>query len=63
MIYDIDNNEKIISEIDKKIEKIKKYYEEYNFNFAVNETLLISDIGNKYFQKNEPWRRSYSFLR
>ena len=54
-IKNIDNNKKIIDEINKKIEKIKKYYEEYNFNFAVNETLLVSDIGNKYFQQNEPW--------
>ena len=54
-IKDIDNNKTIINEINKKIEKIKKYYEGYNFNFAVNEILLISDIGNKYFQKNEPW--------
>ena len=54
-IKGIDDNKKIIDEVNKKIGKIKKYYEEYNFNFAVNETLLISDIGNKYFQKNEPW--------
>ena len=54
-IKDIDNDKKIINEINNKIKKIRKYYEEYNFNFAVNETLLISDIGNKYFQKNEPW--------
>ena len=54
-IKDIDNNKTIINEINKKVEKIRKYYEDYNFNFAVNETLLISDIGNKYFQKNEPW--------
>jgi len=26
-----------------------------NFNAVVNEILSISDIGNKYFQKNEPW--------
>ncbi|MFH0868191.1 MAG: methionine--tRNA ligase [Candidatus Woesearchaeota archaeon] len=54
-IKDIDDDKKIIDEINKKIEKIRKYYEGYNFNFAVNETLLLSDIGNKYFQKNEPW--------
>ena len=54
-IKDIDKDKKIIDEINVKIEKIRKYYEEYNFNFAVNEALLLSDIGNKYFQKNEPW--------
>ena len=55
-IRDIDDNEKVIDEISKKIEKIKSHYENYNFNFAVNETLLISDIGNKYFQENQPWK-------
>ncbi len=54
-IKNIDNNKTIINDINKKIKKIKDYYNELNFNFAVNETLLISDIGNKYFQKNEPW--------
>ena len=54
-IKDIDNNKKIINKINEKIEKIRKHYENFNFNFAVNETLLISDIGNKYFQENEPW--------
>ncbi|MBI2208215.1 methionine--tRNA ligase [Candidatus Woesearchaeota archaeon] len=55
-ISDIDYNEQVIGEISKKIEKIKSHYENYNFNFAVNETLLISDIGNKYFQENQPWK-------
>ena len=55
-IKDIDSNKKIIEKINKKIEKIKIHYENFNFNFAVNETLLISDIGNKYFQENEPWK-------
>jgi len=54
-IKEIDNDKKIIKEINKKIEEVKKHYEEFNFNFAVNETLLVSDIGNKYFQENEPW--------
>ena len=55
-IKDIDDHKKIIDEINKKIEKIRNHYENFNFNFAVNETLLISDIGNKYFQENEPWK-------
>ena len=54
-IKDIDKNNGIIDEINKKIENIENYYNELNFNAAVNEILSISDIGNKYFQKNEPW--------
>ena len=41
--------------INKKIKTIGDYYFELNFNAAINEILQISDIGNKYFQKNEPW--------
>src|SRR3989338_1116088 len=55
-IKDIDNNKKIIDEVNKKIEKIRKYYEDFNFNLALNEVLAISAIGNKYFQDNEPWK-------
>ena len=51
----IDNDKKIIEEINKKVKKIKEGYENFNFNEVINEILLISDIGNKYFQKNEPW--------
>jgi methionyl-tRNA synthetase len=54
-IKDMENNERVINEIYSKIKKIRGHYESYNFNFALNETLLVSDIGNKYFQENEPW--------
>jgi len=54
-IKTIDDNKTIINEINKKIKNIKDNYNDLNFNSAVNEILLISDIGNKYFQKNEPW--------
>ena len=54
-IKTIDNDKKIIDEINKKVKKIKEGYENFNFNEVVNEILLISDIGNRYFQKNEPW--------
>jgi len=51
----IDDDKTPIDDINKKIKAIEKNYNELNFNSAVNEILLISDIGNKYFQKNEPW--------
>ena len=52
----IDNNKELIGEIEKKAEEVKKYYENYNFNAALNELLAISALGNKYFQDNEPWK-------
>lgn len=55
-IKNIDDNKRIIDGINEKIEKIRKHYEGFNFNFAVNETLLLSDIGNKYFQESQPWK-------
>ena len=54
-IKNIDKNKKIIDNIGKKADEIKKHYSEFNFNLALNEILSISDIGNKYFQENEPW--------
>ena len=51
----IDNNEKTINQINEKIAKVKGYYEGFNFNLALSEILSISEIGNKYFQENEPW--------
>ncbi len=54
-IKNIDNSERIINEANKKIKNIEKHYSELNFNAAVNEILQVSDIGNKYFQNNEPW--------
>ena len=55
-IKGIDDNKKIIDEINKKIKEIELHYENYNLNAALNEILAISAIGNKYFQDNEPWK-------
>ncbi len=38
------------------IEEIKKNYSEFNFKEVINNILKISDIGNIYFQKAEPWK-------
>ena len=48
-------SKEIVEQISKKIKKIEEYYSDLNFNSVVHEILAISDIGNKYFQKNEPW--------
>jgi len=37
-------------------EKIQKNYLQFNFKEAVNNILKISDLGNTYFQKTEPWK-------
>ncbi|MBI4451863.1 methionine--tRNA ligase [Candidatus Woesearchaeota archaeon] len=55
-VKDIDNNKKLIKEIDDKIKGIKKNYYDLNFNEAVKNILHISSLGNKYFQDNEPWK-------
>jgi len=54
-IKSIKNDKGLINKIIKKSKIIEKHYNDLNFNKAVNEILSISDIGNKYFQKNEPW--------
>ncbi len=55
-IKDIEKDPKIITEIEDKIEKIKRHYLDVNYNQASKEILAISDIGNQYFQKNQPWK-------
>jgi methionyl-tRNA synthetase len=51
----IEDEKKIISDIKHRVNSISKHYEELNFNSVIHEILQISDIGNRYFQKNEPW--------
>ena len=46
---------KLLKEIEKKIENIHKCYLDYNFRDAIKQILEIGDIGNRYFQGNEPW--------
>lgn len=47
---------RIIKEIEEKAEKVKQSYANYEFRDAVRTILEISDIGNKYFQENAPWK-------
>jgi methionyl-tRNA synthetase len=52
------NNEcekKFSKEIAGKVKAIEKSYEDYKFHEAIKKILEISDIGNRYFQENEPW--------
>ncbi len=52
----IEKEDSIIKQINEKIKIIKENYEDCNFNSAVKEILAISDLGNRYFQNNEPWK-------
>ncbi len=53
---EIEDNSKLIANINQMIEKIKQSYEELNYNEVVKNILAISDLGNRYFQKQEPWK-------
>jgi len=49
-------NTEVINEITKLFESVKEHYKNFNFKEAVSTILKISDIGNKYFQDNAPWK-------
>jgi len=50
------DKDKVVSQIEKKFELIKKYYSQWNFNKALSEILAVSALGNSYFQNKEPWK-------
>jgi methionyl-tRNA synthetase len=54
-IKEIDDD-KVISDIIPKVDKIKESYNDVNTNEAVKNILAISALGNKYFQEKEPWK-------
>lgn len=56
IIKDVDDDKKLKAEVKKKVRLIEKYYREFNLKEVVKEILLIGDIGNRYFQKKEPWK-------
>ncbi|HLC65239.1 MAG TPA: methionine--tRNA ligase [Candidatus Nanoarchaeia archaeon] len=49
-------NDKMLEEVEKAVEKIKQSYSDLNCNEAVKGILAIGALGNKYFQENEPWK-------
>jgi len=55
---EIDNvaKEKVLEDqINKLLKQIKEDYHNLDFKNAVKKILKISDLGNAYFQKSEPW--------
>ncbi|MGB9748818.1 MAG: methionine--tRNA ligase [Candidatus Woesearchaeota archaeon] len=45
----------LIEEFNESKRKIIRNYEDFNFREAVKELIMISDLGNKFFQEKEPW--------
>lgn len=52
----INSADKINEAVDK-INAIEDCFREVNFREATREILELSDLGNKYFQDNEPWKK------
>ncbi len=46
---------RLLKEIGREIKDIEKSYENYAFHEAIKKILKIGDIGNRYFQENQPW--------
>ncbi|MFH1682576.1 MAG: methionine--tRNA ligase [Candidatus Woesearchaeota archaeon] len=55
-VIEIHPEEKLIQEIDQLIAGIKQDYLDFNYKEALAKILKISDQGNIYFQKAEPWK-------
>ncbi|MFH0925149.1 MAG: methionine--tRNA ligase [bacterium] len=55
MIISFRQNE-LSQQIAEKIENIKNYYKNCELRSALKQIMEISDIGNKFFQKSEPWK-------
>ncbi len=56
LVKEVADDKRLKAEVKKKIKLIEGYYREFNLKDAVKEILLIGDIGNRYFQKKEPWK-------
>ncbi|MBN2536581.1 MAG: methionine--tRNA ligase [Spirochaetales bacterium] len=50
------DDDPVIEEIREKFEVIKTAYESFDFKKAIQEILAVSDRGNGYFQRKEPWK-------
>lgn len=52
----VEKDDALIKSITAKVSKVKESYRDCNTNEAIKEIMAISDLGNQYFQKNEPWK-------
>jgi methionyl-tRNA synthetase len=55
-ITKLDNDKELIEKIKTKEDLIKQAYEDFKFKKVVEEIMNISQLGNQYFQSNEPWK-------
>ena len=54
-IETVSEEKELEKEITILINEIKEHYNTFDFKNAVKKILRISDIGNQYFQKAQPW--------
>ncbi len=45
-----------IAELQHLFASVRQNYEKLNFKDAVHDILAVSTVGNKYFQRHEPWK-------
>lgn len=55
-ISSVAEEKELLKEINDSLDKIEKYYSEQDYKLVVKEILHLSDLGNVYFQKAEPWK-------
>ncbi len=55
-IPEVESDKKIINEAFELLETYKEEFWNLRFKEAVKILLKISDLGNQYFQNNEPWK-------
>jgi len=55
-VPDVKSDENVIKEAFKLLDKYKEELWSLKFKEAVKTLLKISDLGNQYFQKSEPWK-------
>jgi methionyl-tRNA synthetase len=55
-IKEVAEEKEFLTEVKKITEEVKKNYSEQDYKNAVKNILKISDLGNTYFQKSEPWK-------
>lgn len=50
------DKDEVINEITPKFDAIKKLYDHKDFKKVIEEILSVSDLGNRYLQRKEPWK-------
>ncbi|MTI86638.1 MAG: methionine--tRNA ligase [Balneolaceae bacterium] len=56
LIEPSDLDKETLSAITEQKQKITQAYENFRFKEAINETMQLARIGNRYFTETEPWR-------